>query len=72
MTVSARSIADVPEHPIQFDVDCPDRKLDRLTTFDFAVGVAGWQERVAGYATLLVTDALRRPASTELAVRCRA
>ena len=23
----------VPEHPVQFDVDYPDRKLDRLTTF---------------------------------------
>ena len=33
MTVSAHPIAGVPEHPIRFDVDYPDRELDRLTTF---------------------------------------
>lgn len=119
MSVSAHPIATIPDHPIRFDVEYPDRRLDRLTTFfrpivaipilivfglllggsyqattdtgtavvalvflwigavfvvlyawlailidgryprgafDFIVGVARWQARVAGSAMLLVTD----------------
>jgi hypothetical protein len=33
MSVSAHPIATVPDHPVRFDVEYPDRDLDRLTTF---------------------------------------
>jgi ornithine carbamoyltransferase len=31
VSVSAQRIAGVPDHPIEFDVDYPDREPDRLT-----------------------------------------